>query len=106
PAIDGRLQNLLAKQIDDFPGLRLMPGTHRVYPYGDIGCHAIGHLTRVTREDLAEVAELENELRRYNFTDLKRRAGLVALADPTLRGTRGQQVVGDDRQVTQSTLAV
>ena len=29
PAIDWGLQNLLAKRIDEFPGLKLMPGTHR-----------------------------------------------------------------------------
>jgi penicillin-binding protein 2 len=97
PAIDTALQNLLALHADELPGLTLRPGTHRVYPFGEIGCHVIGALSRVTRDDLVEDLKRKTpELRRYNYTDSKGSSGLEALAEPSLRGTRGLAMIGTD----------
>jgi penicillin-binding protein 2 len=101
-AIDADLQNYLAKHLDEFPGLKLLPSTHRVYPYGDAACHVIGHLSRVTKEDIADDPEINEELRRYQLNDLKGRAGLEALAEPMLRGTRGKETTRGDGSVVTS----
>lgn len=82
--------NYLGKNIDAFPGLVLRPGVHRVYPHGDAACHVLGHLAKVTREDLTNDPNRDDPLRKYWPNDLIGRSGLEALAEPTLRGSRGR----------------
>jgi len=88
-AIDPDTITLLGKQLDRFPGLSLRPSTHRAYPYKEIGCHWIGTLAPVTRDERASDREFNNDLRRYDYNDLIGRTGIEALAEPALRGTRG-----------------
>jgi penicillin-binding protein 2 len=92
-AISTETYNTLARNLDYYPGLTLQPGVIRVYPFGDVGAHVIGQLSRVTREDLeTDPFEATDELRRYLANDLIGRTGLEALAEPLLRGQRGRIV--------------
>jgi cell division protein FtsI/penicillin-binding protein 2 len=97
------LQNELQKHADEYPALKLMPNTHRVYPYGAAACHVIGHLGKVQKEELAkkelgdepapaDEPKVEDDLRGYRPNDTKGRDGLEALGEPTLRGARGVTV--------------
>jgi penicillin-binding protein 2 len=95
----------LAKAAEHCPGLVLRAGTHRNYPYHRAGCHLIGSLGPVNKQDIANDPNLDvDDLRRYDFTDLIGRGGIEQLAEPTLRGTRGKvwrQVGKDDVMDTQ-----
>jgi penicillin-binding protein 2 len=97
--ISPQLQNELGKNLEDYPGLQLMAGLRRVYPYKSAACHLIGHLSGVKREDLDDI---DGELRRYRANDKIGRTGLEALFEPLLRGTRGQvrRVGGDEKQAS------
>src|SRR6185437_11048392 len=59
PAIDIDTQNALGKDIDQYPGLVLRPGTHRTYPYDDVASHLLGHLAHVDVNDLKENRNLD-----------------------------------------------
>jgi penicillin-binding protein 2 len=89
-AISPDVQNRLGKAIDELPGLVLRPGMTRSYPWGEAACHAIGHLSRVRREDLESDPWADDDLRKYQYNDLIGRAGLEALCEPLLRGSRGR----------------
>jgi penicillin-binding protein 2 len=90
-AISTDVQNELRKHIEQYPGLELKPGVQRYYPYDDTGCHLIGHLTRVTQEDLKTDPNVGvDELRQYLPNDLIGRTGIEKLAEPMLRGARGR----------------
>ena len=92
-AISTETYNTLARNLDYYPGLILQPGVTRVYPYGDVGAHVIGQLSRVTREDLENDPNADiDELRRYLANDLIGRTGLESLAEQQLRGSRGRIV--------------
>lgn len=89
-AIPPNVQNELGKDIDNYPGLVLRPGMTRSYPWNEVACHVIGHLTRVDAQDLKSDPFDEDELRKYQYNDLIGRTGLEALCEPMLRGTRGR----------------
>jgi penicillin-binding protein 2 len=96
--VDGETMNYFGKHIDRYPGLLTRPGVHRVYPHNDVACHVLGRLAKVTRDDIkANNGELA-DLRRYLMNDSIGRSGIEALAEPTLRGTRGRlyKYVGED----------
>lgn len=92
------LINFFGKDPDKYPGLVLRPGIQRVYPYDEAGCHLIGHLSKVTREDLLSDND-EDELRKYWPNDLVGRTGVEALAEPLLRGSRGKVVRKDGEDI-------
>jgi cell division protein FtsI/penicillin-binding protein 2 len=89
-AISADVQNTLGKAIDELPGLVLRPGMTRSYPWGEAACHVIGHLSRVRREDLENDPYADDDLRKYEYNDLIGRAGMEALCEPLLRGSRGR----------------
>lgn len=98
--IDSNVSNFLGKSPESYPGLVLRPGIHRVYPYGDVACHLLGRLSRVSKEDLDNDANAGvDEQRAYLPNDLIGRTGIEALCEPTLRGTRGLLVkmAGQDK---------
>lgn len=99
-AISNDANNYLGKNLDRFPGLELRPSMHRYYPYGDVGAHVIGHLSRVSRQDLEEDPHAGDELRQYWPDDLIGRTGLEALCEPILRGVRGriERFVGEQQR--------
>ena len=88
-AIDANTQNAIGKDIDQFPGLTLRPGTHRTYPYNDVACHLLGHLTRVDAENRKDNNKDLDDLHAYLPNDLIGKTGIESLCEPTLRGARG-----------------
>lgn len=88
-AIPTELQNVLGRSPEHYPGLTLQPSTHRRYPYGHEAAHVIGYLRRVAAARLASDPEAGDEARAYLPNDLAGDAGLEALAEPLLRGSRG-----------------
>jgi cell division protein FtsI/penicillin-binding protein 2 len=110
-AIDTALYNELAKNLDRFPGLELRGSNHRVYQANEIGCHVIGNLGRVMKSDLEtardETGIEEPDRRQYQYNDLIGRTGLESLLEPTLRGTRGKELINPiTRQVVKSWPAI
>jgi penicillin-binding protein 2 len=97
-AVDNATQNELGRDIEHFPGLMLRPGTHRYYPYADVGCHLLGNLARVKLEDLKSDPNSQDPLRAYMPNDLIGRTGIEALCEPSLRGSRGRvdKALGDE----------
>jgi penicillin-binding protein 2 len=76
--------------------LALRPGKFRSYPQGDAACHVLGYLSPVKpdeqtlKDDPSGLdADATKNLRGYRAEDLIGRAGLEALCEQTLRGSRG-----------------
>lgn len=107
PAINSEVANYLGKNAEKFPGLSLRPGLHRVYPYGEAGCHVIGYMTPASAEDLKQDAEREDPLRKYWPFDGVGRAGVEKMCEESLRGTRGQwrKTVGQEAAVSTAAVA-
>ncbi len=98
-AIDSETYNELGRNLGKYPGLVLQLSKHRVYPFDEAGCHFIGNMARVTREDLeADANAGKDELREYWPNDLIGRSGLESLYESTLRGARGRVVKGTSDQ--------
>ena len=92
----------LSRAMARCPGLELRPGTHRKYPFGAAGCHLIGTISPVNKEDIQNDPNfMKDPLREYNIQDVIGRGGLEALCEPALRGTRGRvyRLAGTDDQV-------
>jgi len=89
-AIDTETNNLLGKNIEQFPGLVLRPSTHRYYPYEQAACHLLGRVARVDRDDMNKDPNKYVEERKYFPNDLIGRGGLEGLCEQLLRGTRGR----------------
>ncbi|HWB53875.1 MAG TPA: penicillin-binding transpeptidase domain-containing protein, partial [Tepidisphaeraceae bacterium] len=89
--VDANICNDLAKHADEYPGLVVRKSTVRYYPYGDAAAHVIGHLASVNKNDLKTNDSLgSDDLKRYWLNDQIGRTGIEALAEQTLRGTRGE----------------
>lgn len=97
PDISPETHTRLRKLQEGFPGLVLRPGKHRHYPYQAIACHILGSLSNVTREDLKNDPNAQDDLRRYYYNDLIGRSGIEALCDQALRGSRGRVVYQSGR---------
>ncbi len=96
--VDVETMNYFGKHIERYPGLITRPGVHRVYPFNDVASHVLGRLAKVTREDIITHNPHLDDLRRYLINDTIGRTGIEALAEPTLRGSRGRlyRYVGED----------
>ena len=88
--------------MEKYPGLVLRPSKHRYYPYGEAACHVLGHMSVVTREDLQNDPNDDDELRQYYPNDMIGRDGVEALCDQAMRGARGriERLVGRDAIVS------
>jgi penicillin-binding protein 2 len=86
--------NELAKHIDDYPGLVLRAGKHRIYPFGPAGAHWVGRMNAVNAEDLKDDPHADDDLRQYLPNDQIGRSGIEALCEEALRGTRGSVEYG------------
>lgn len=89
--VSAEINNFLDKNRARLPGLELKPGITRSYPYGPAGAHLMGHLAKVSREDL-DADNNPDELRQYLPSDQIGRSGLEALFETELRGSRGRIV--------------
>ncbi len=79
PNISPEAQAELGKYIELYPGLVLRASTYRHYPYANVGCHLLGRLSRVNKEDLRADANVGvDELRQYLPNDLIGRGGVEA----------------------------
>src|SRR4051812_5860739 len=96
--IDPQTHNQLKKHLEQFPGLVLRQSKHRFYPYGDVACHIIGHLTSVEEPDLKNDPNDGDELLQYLPNDRIGRSGIESLCELTLRGQRGriERLLGHD----------
>ncbi len=97
--------NELAKHIDDYPGLVLRAGKHRVYPFGPAGAHWVGRMNAVNAEDLKDDPHEGDDLRQYLANDQKGRSGIEALCEEVLRGTRGSVEYGPGGRILSRTEA-
>ncbi len=88
-ALDADTISMLGKNLAKFPGLSLQPSTHRFYPYHEVGCHWLGNLAPITREERENDPNFRDERLRYEYNDLVGRTGIESLAEPYLRGERG-----------------
>ncbi|HEY7119982.1 MAG TPA: penicillin-binding transpeptidase domain-containing protein [Tepidisphaeraceae bacterium] len=89
-AIDNDAYIVLDKLRDRCPGLELRKGTRRNYPYHDIGCHVVGNLAPVMKEDQADDPHADkDDGRRYLLNDMIGRSGIEGMAEQALRGSRG-----------------
>lgn len=91
PNIDYALRNALQGRVEQYPGLVLQTSVTRVYPYNEAACQLLGHLGKVTREDLTKNADQDEDLREYEASDSIGRSGLEALLERDLRGARGKR---------------
>lgn len=96
--VDDQVANYFGKHVEQFPGLVVRPGVHRVYPFKDVASHVLGRIAKVTREDLLRHNPQLDDLHRYLINDTIGRSGIEALAEPTLRGARGRlyRYLGED----------
>ena len=101
-AVSDDEQNELGKAMDHLPGLVLRPSTHRVYPFGSVFCHGMGHVSHVNHEDLVNDPNPKDDTRQYLPNDLIGRAGIEGLCEPALRGAKGKlvRVVGNETPVS------
>ena len=95
PNIGNDLEIRLRKQLDRFPGLELRKSTHRQYASlaAIAACHILGHVSPVAADDVKSAANVKADpLRKYLPRDNRGRAGIESLAEPILRGSRGQML--------------
>jgi penicillin-binding protein 2 len=97
--------NELAKHIDDYPGLVLRAGKHRVYPFGPAGAHWVGRMNAVNAGDLEDDPHAGDDLRAYLPNDQIGRGGIEGLCEETLRGTRGSVEYGGGGRILNRTEA-
>ncbi len=130
--ISPEVQARLARQQDRFFCLSLAPSKYRQYRFGRVGCNILGYLGSVRPDEVNFGVGLSDtqlqqywsdqagrfwpagwlkryglsafrELRRYWPADQAGRAGVEALCEQTLRGTRGRidRLAGTDNVVDQ-----
>ena len=73
----------------------------RHYPYGSVACQVIGHIVKVTKEDIDADPNAKDPLLKLSATDNVGRDGLEGLLEPQLRGSRGHRSVDRDGNVTE-----
>ncbi|MDB5296160.1 MAG: spoVD [Phycisphaerales bacterium] len=103
-AVPDDVQTYLGKYADRFPGVELRASTHRTYPYGAAGCHLMGRVSKVTREDLLSEDNPKDEARQYLPNDQVGRGGVEQLLEPALRGAKGKvvRVPGQDAELSRT----
>jgi penicillin-binding protein 2 len=93
--IDNDAQIYLRKKMSRCPGLELKESTHRKYEpqWAQTASHILGSLSPVEEKDVkSEVNAQLDALRKYWPRDLKGHGGVEGLAEPILRGSKGQLV--------------
>jgi penicillin-binding protein 2 len=80
----------LLERIEDFPGVTIVTGWKRVYPYAPLAAHVIGYMGAITREDEAHYKELGYDTSLGG--ELVGRAGLELAYEELLHGKWGEVV--------------
>ncbi len=78
-----------------FPGVELKSRLYRHYPYGTLGTHAIGYISRINDNDLKNLKE-QNVLSNYKGTDHIGKGGVEQSYERELHGITGFQQVEVD----------
>ncbi|MGQ2966097.1 penicillin-binding protein 2 [Methylophilus sp.] len=78
-----------------FPGVELKSRLFRHYPYGTLGTHAIGYISRINENDLRQLKE-NNQLSNYKGTEHIGKAGVEQAYEEQLHGITGFQQVEID----------
>ncbi|HEY0906688.1 MAG TPA: penicillin-binding protein 2 [Methylophilus sp.] len=78
-----------------FPGVELKSRLFRHYPYGTLGTHAIGYISRINEHDLKQLKE-DNLLSNYKGTEHIGKAGVEQAYEQELHGVTGFQQVEID----------
>lgn len=78
-----------------FPGVELKSRLYRHYPYGTLGTHAIGYISRINEKDLENLKN-ENVISNYKGTDHIGKAGVEQSYERELHGVTGFQQVEID----------
>ncbi|HUT13638.1 MAG TPA: penicillin-binding transpeptidase domain-containing protein [Thermoguttaceae bacterium] len=73
---------------EQYPGVKILQRTRRVYPHGPLAAHVLGYLAPVTEEEL----EQDDAGGGYHAEDYVGRTGLEHRYEPLLRGHRGVAV--------------
>jgi penicillin-binding protein 2 len=88
-----------------YPGLVVQAGTHRIYPYNDVGAHLVGYMRQVTAAAVAKhpfglprlmagsLRDTRGHLKGYLPGDTMGATGVEQAAEKILRGTRGVRLV-------------
>ncbi len=88
-----------------YPGLVVEAGTHRIYPYNNVGAHLIGYMRQVTagvvekhpfvlpRLIAGSLRDTRGHLKGYLPGDTMGATGVEQAAEKLLRGTRGVRLV-------------
>ena len=71
-----------------FPGVEVKPQLVRHYPFGESGSHVLGHVGRISREELARA-----DRRRYRHTSFTGKAGIEAFHEDRLQGKLGVESI-------------
>ncbi|HEY8475878.1 MAG TPA: penicillin-binding transpeptidase domain-containing protein, partial [Chloroflexota bacterium] len=74
----------VTSKVKDVPGVQIREKPARVYPNGPTAAHVIGYVSRVTAEELQELAP-----KGYQETDVVGRAGIEGWGEKILAGERG-----------------
>ncbi len=90
----------LREKLYRFPGVNIRTAPLRYYPHGEVGAHAIGYVSSLTKRQLERLGDWGLEEVGYEGNDIVGQSGVEALRafDPLLRGEDGgKQVETDSR---------
>jgi len=74
------------------PFVSVSSSTRRWYPYGELACHVIGRVGKVTAETVADDAHRDDPLRKYLGDELVGVSGAEKSCEAILRGVRGRRL--------------
>jgi len=72
------------KKLEQIDGVMLRHRSMRIYPNGEVGANVVGYVSKITAEDLQNLAS-----KGYDAEDMVGRAGVEAWAEDQLAGQRG-----------------
>ncbi|MFH0778346.1 MAG: penicillin-binding protein 2 [Candidatus Eisenbacteria bacterium] len=89
--LDIRQISVIEERRTLLPGVRIVPRPRRFYPYGQLGCHLIGYVSEVTRDEIRTTGEDV-----YEPGDMAGRTGAEGEKESVLRGKNGKEYVEVD----------
>ena len=83
----------------EFPGVNVVEGSERSYPYGTLACHLLGYTGTITQEQLDKQKKDSSQSAgdiTYESGDIVGQAGVEGRYESLLQGIRGEQTVRVD----------